>query len=153
MALSKITYADKIALQENLTIADVNKITASDMNEIKTVFNAMVDAFGTLPKVVNNLTSTSTTDALSAYQGKLLLDRLVALETNAVSLLSNKVDKVSGKQLSTEDYTTAEKNKLSTVEENANNYILPNADSTVVGGLKVRLDGSTLYITNDGANP
>ena len=109
MALSKITYADKIALQENLTIADVNKITASDMNEIKTVFNAMVDAFGTLPKVVNNLTSTSTTDALSAYQGKLLLDRLVALETNAVSLLSNKVDKVFGKQLSTEDYTTAEK--------------------------------------------
>lgn len=153
MALSKITYADKTALQENLTIADVNKITASDMNEIKTVFNAMVDAFGTLPKVVNNLTSTSTTDALSAYQGKLLLDRLVALETNAVSLLSNKVDKVSGKQLSTEDYTTAEKNKLSTVEENANNYILPNADSTVVGGLKVRLDGSTLYITNDGTNP
>lgn len=153
MALSKITYTDKTALQENLTIADVNKITASDMNEIKTVFNAMVDAFGTLPKVVNNLTSTSTTDALSAYQGKLLLDRLVALETNAVSLLSNKVDKVSGKQLSTEDYTTAEKNKLSTVEENANNYILPNADSTVVGGLKVRLDGSTLYITNDGTNP
>ena len=99
------------------------------------------------------MTSTSTTDALSAYQGKLLLDRLVALETNAVSLLSNKVDKVSGKQLSTEDYTTAEKNKLSTVEENANNYILPNADSTVVGGLKVRLDGSTLYITNDGTNP
>lgn len=153
MALSKITYTDKTALQENLTIADVNKITASDMNEIKTVFNAMVDAFGTLPKVVNNLTNTSTTDALSAYQGKLLLDRLVALETNAVSLLSNKVDKVSGKQLSTEDYTTAEKNKLSTVEENANNYILPNADSTVVGGLKVRLDGSTLYITNDGTNP
>lgn len=153
MALSKITYTDKIALQENLTIADVNKITASDMNEIKTVFNAMVDAFGTLPKVVNNLTSTSTIDALSAYQGKLLLDRLVALETNTDSLLSNKVDKVSGKQLSTEDYTTAEKNKLSTVEENANNYILPNADSTVVGGLKVRLDGSTLYITNDGTNP
>ena len=49
MALSKITYTDKTALQENLTIADVNKITASDMNEIKTVFNAMVDAFGTLP--------------------------------------------------------------------------------------------------------
>lgn len=156
MALQKITYADKVALQENATIADVNKINASDMNEIKTVFNAMADAFGTLPKVVNNLTSTSTTDALSAYQGKLLLDRLVANyydKTVADSLLSNKVDKVSGKQLSTEDYTTAEKNKLSTVEENANNYILPNADSTVVGGLKVRLDGSTLYITNDGTNP
>lgn len=81
MALQKIAYVDKVALQENATIADINKVNASDMNEIKTVFNAMVDAFGTLPKVINNLTSTSTTDALSAYQGKLLLDRLVTLET------------------------------------------------------------------------
>lgn len=32
------------------------------------------------------------------------------------ALLNNKVDKVSGKQLSTEDYTTAEKSKLATLE-------------------------------------
>lgn len=32
------------------------------------------------------------------------------------TLLNNKVDKVSGKQLSTEDYTTAEKSKLATLE-------------------------------------
>lgn len=94
MALSKITYIDKTALQENSIIADVNKITASDMNEIKTVFNAMVDAFGELPKVINNLTSTSTTDALSAYQGKLLLDRLVTLETkvNNMQTVVNKLN-------------------------------------------------------------
>jgi hypothetical protein len=94
MALSKITYIDKTALQENSTIADVNKITASDMNEIKTVFNAMVDAFGGLPKVINDLTSTSTTDALSAYQGKLLLDRLVTLETkvNNMQTVVNKLN-------------------------------------------------------------
>lgn len=94
MALSKITYTDKTALQENSTIADVNKITASDMNEIKTVFNAMVDAFGGLPKVINDLTSTSTTDALSAYQGKLLLDRLVTLETkvNNMQTVVNKLN-------------------------------------------------------------
>ena len=94
MALSKITSIDKTALQENSTIADVNKITASDMNEIKTVFNAMVDAFGGLPKVINDLTSTSTTDALSAYQGKLLLDRLVTLETkvNNMQTVVNKLN-------------------------------------------------------------
>lgn len=39
--------------------------------------------------------------------------------------LNNKVDKVSGKGLSTEDFTTAEKQKLAGVEENANNYIHP----------------------------
>ena len=39
--------------------------------------------------------------------------------------ISNKVDKVAGKGLSTEDYTTAEKNKLSRIEDNANNYVHP----------------------------
>ncbi|MDU4726404.1 hypothetical protein [Clostridium sp.] len=39
--------------------------------------------------------------------------------------LSHKVDKVEGKQLSTEDYTTLEKNKLSDIEERANNYTHP----------------------------
>lgn len=94
MALQKITYVDKTALQENASIADTNKVTASDMNEIKTVFNAMVDAYGALPKVINNLTSTSTTDALSAYQGKLLLDRLVTLETkvNNMQTIVNKLN-------------------------------------------------------------
>jgi len=32
---------------------------------------------------------------------------------------------VPGKQLSTNDYTTIEKNKLAGIEENANNYIHP----------------------------
>lgn len=49
-------------------------------------------------EVIDNLTSTSTTSALSSNQGKVLNDK--------------KVDKVSGKGLSTNDYTTAEKNKL-----------------------------------------
>ncbi len=51
--------------------------------------------------------------------------------------LANKVDKVSGKGLSTNDYTTAEKTKLAGIAENANNYTLPTATSTVLGGIKV----------------
>ena len=42
-----------------------------------------------------------------------------------VQQLSNKIDRVEGKQLSTEDYTTAEKTKLQGVAVNANNYIHP----------------------------
>lgn len=41
------------------------------------------------------------------------------------SALSGKVDKENGKGLSTEDYTTAEKNKLSGIEANANDYVHP----------------------------
>lgn len=42
------------------------------------------------------------------------------------NLLAQKVDKVAGKGLSTEDYTTAEKIKLAGIEEEANKYIHPN---------------------------
>lgn len=48
-----------------------------------------------------------------------------------------KVDKVEGKGLSTNDYTTAEKEKPSGVEDNANNYTLPDATSSVKGGVSV----------------
>lgn len=41
------------------------------------------------------------------------------------SALAGKVDTVSGKGLSTEDYTTSEKNKLSGIADNANNYVHP----------------------------
>lgn len=56
---------------------------------------------------------------------------LSATSTNPVqnkavnTALSNKVDKVSGKGLSTNDYTTAEKNKLAGITTGANNYVHP----------------------------
>ena len=42
-------------------------------------------------------------------------------------LEKNKVDKVDGKGLSTNDYTTAEKNKLSGIADKANNYVHPDS--------------------------
>lgn len=37
--MSKITYLDKVALNENPDIPDINKVKAEDMNEIKAVVN------------------------------------------------------------------------------------------------------------------
>ena len=48
------------------------------------------------------------------------------------SELNNKVDKVEGKQLSSNDYTTAEKNKLA----NLQNFTLEAATKTKIGGVK-----------------
>ena len=45
---------------------------------------------------------------------------------------NNKVDKVSGKGLSTNDYTDADKNKLNNLE----NYTLPVASENILGGVK-----------------
>ena len=56
-------------------------------------------------------------------------DKLRLANTSGINTgdqdLSGKVDKVTGKQLSTEDYSTAEKNKLSGIAEGANNYTHP----------------------------
>ncbi len=63
--------------------------------------------------------------------------------------ISGKVDKVSGKGLSTNDYTDAERNKLSGIADNANNYTLPTASGSVLGGVKV---GEGLSISNGVLN-
>lgn len=51
--------------------------------------------------------------------------------------IDGKVDKVDGKQLSTNDYTTEDKNKLDGIEDGANNYKLPNATNLILGGVKI----------------
>lgn len=61
--------------------------------------------------------------------------------------LATKVDKVDGKGLSTNDFTTAEKNKLAGIATGANAYSLPAASSSVLGGVKV---GKNLSISDDG---
>lgn len=43
MALSKITYTDKETLNPLPSVADKNKVTDSDMNEIKSVVNSAID--------------------------------------------------------------------------------------------------------------
>ncbi len=43
--MARITFEDKIALEEQSSIAEVNKITASNMNEIKTAINNLENDF------------------------------------------------------------------------------------------------------------
>lgn len=56
--------------------------------------------------------------------------------------LSGKVDKVSGKGLSTNDYTTAEKNKLTGIETGANKYVHPSYTAKTNGLYKVTVDAA-----------
>ena len=55
--MAQITYDTKVALNENSSIAAINKISADDMNEIKTVVNTNDTAVGDL----STLTTTATT--------------------------------------------------------------------------------------------
>ena len=74
------------------------------------------------------------------------------LNSNITQLQTQKVDKVEGKGLSTNDYTTPEKNKLAAIEAEANKYILPAATASALGGVKIGsnitlADGGTISIT------
>lgn len=64
--------------------------------------------------------------------------------------LSGKVDKVDGKGLSTNDYTTNEKNKLAGLS----NYTLPTASADTKGGVKIgsglQMNGDVLSATGGG---
>lgn len=63
-----------------------------------------------------------------------------AINANTTAI-DTKVDKVEGKGLSTNDYTTAEKDKLAAVEANANYYEHPAHSSHSSGLYKVTVDG------------
>ena len=56
--------------------------------------------------------------------------------------LSGKVDKVAGKGLSTNDYTTAEKTKLAGIAEGANTYVHPSYTAKTSGLYKVTVDAT-----------
>ena len=60
--MAKITYTNKVALNENPEIADINKVKDDDMNEIKSVVNTNDDNVGDL----TTLTTTTKTSIVAA---------------------------------------------------------------------------------------
>lgn len=74
------------------------------------------------------------------------------LSNNLNTLLGKKVDKVDGKGLSTNDFTTAYKNKLDGIANGANKYVLPTASSNVLGGIKTgyQANGKVYALQVDG---
>ena len=118
---SDSTKVDKVSgkgLSTNdYTTAEKNKLAGIDEGANKTV-------------VDSTMSSTST----NPVQNKAVYDSL-----------ATKVDKVTGKELSSNDYTDTEKTKLEGIEEKANNYTLPNATSSTLGGVKV---GTNISVSN-----
>lgn len=62
MAIQTIQYQNKVALNTNPEIADINKVTDNDMNEIKSVVNNNANNAGDL----SNLTTPTTDNLVNA---------------------------------------------------------------------------------------
>ena len=118
----KISYGTKAPFQDKPEIPVENKVTANDMNEIKEAVNGNADELDTAKEDIENLQGGQGTASADITN---LKNRVTTLEgdnktnkTNISNLQNNKVDKVNGKGLSTEDFTTQLKTKL----EGLNNY-------------------------------
>ena len=118
----KISYGTKAPFQDKPEIPVENKVIADDMNEIKEAVNGNADELDTAKQNIENLQGGQGTASADITN---LKNRVTILEgdnktnkTNISNLQNNKVDKVNGKGLSTEDFTTELKTKL----ENLENY-------------------------------
>ena len=115
--------------------------------EDKIEWNKISDLDNKLDKT-NNANVVYATDATGQQVTKPISEFATASD------VANKVDKVEGKGLSTEDYTTEEKEKLARIEENANNFIVNNAvgikDKIVTGVILLMKDENGYYMRTDG---
>lgn len=133
-AFLDVDDATRDELSEVLALIDANKGTLESLTTSKV----------NVTDIVNNLTTNVSNKPLSAAQG-------VSLKSLIDGLDSNKVDKVSGKGLSTNDYTTAEKTKLSGIATGAE--VNQNAFSNViVGSTTIAADSKTDSLTLVGSN-
>ena len=74
------------------------------------------------------------------------------VSTATQTALNNKVDKVSGKGLSTNDFTAAYKTKLDGIASGANKYSLPTASVNALGGVRAQtISSNSITVQNQDA--
>lgn len=105
--------------------------------------------------MTDDINAEDTEERFHVATPKLVRDALSESAAVLNAALEDKVDKIVGKGLSTNDYTTVEKQKLAGVEEGANNYVLPNevvqdasyvhTDNNYTTSEKTKLAGLTNY--------
>lgn len=114
----------------SLSILDNGKSLETAIAEILTALGSKVglsDVTTEIQKVVG--TAPAALNTLQELASALNNDaNFAATITNA---LSKKVDIVTGKQLTTEDFTTALKNKLAGIADGATNYVHPTGDGNL----------------------
>lgn len=134
------TRLNALADSDDTTLDQLSEIVAyikSNRSLIENITTSKIN----VSDIVDHLTSTAADKPLSANQGKVLNDLIAALTT----IVGNKVDQVSGKDLSSNDYTTEEKNKL--------NGIASGAEANVQADWSITDSESDAYIKNKPVIP
>lgn len=144
--ISELSHNDIRILISELTtrlnvLADSDDITLDQLSEIvayiknnKDLIDGITTSKVNVSDIIDDLTSADPEKPLSSKQGTVLK----GLITDLVGIVDDKVDKISGKGLSTNDFTNEDKNKLSGVASGANanvqsdwNVIDPTSDAFI----------------------
>ena len=124
------TRLNALADSDDTTLDQLSEIVAYIKNN-KSLIDGITTSKVNISDIIDDLATPATSKPLSSKQGVILK----GLITDLTAIVGNKVDKVSGKGLSTNDYTTEEKNKLDTVSAGA--------------GANVQSDWNTTDANND----
>ena len=134
--MAKVTFEDKVALNENVDIPNINKCMASDLNELKASINALYDEF-----------------MLKVYPvGSIYLMGNVGGER------THKLTSAESGQKNLGSITTGNENQAHNHTINTGGYTYPNGSSP--GAFSTATSGSTLakdtndptYTGNENAN-
>ena len=79
------------------SVGTLSNLTTTEKTNLVGAVNEVKSSIPSVPSVINNLTSTSTTDALSAAQGKVLNDQIVTLKSyvGTDGLIINRVGRIA----------------------------------------------------------
>lgn len=123
------TRLNALADSDDTTLDQLSEIVAYIKSNRSLIENVTTNKVN-VSDIIDNLTSTATNKPLSAKQGKILNDLINTL----TATVSNKVDKVEGKGLSTNDYTDEEKNKVASIFGGTVTGVKGNAESEYRNG-------------------
>lgn len=154
-AITKLNGADTVDGSVDKKIKDAINKFATDVSDNNTVdtFKELIDyaashqgEYSTLSgEVQKNTTAIATLNGTGAGSvSKTVSDAVDAAKTELQGNIDDKVDKVDGKGLSTNDYTTAEKTKLTGIAEGAQVNII---EEIQVNGTKVTPSGKKVNVS------
>lgn len=127
-----ITYEDKVALYENTDVANVNKVTADDMNEIKKSVNGIVESniFKNLFNVGNAKISTNTGLNFNQTNNQILINGSSTTATNIFLDSPNANKDEDGIILKAGTYTATIKKVSGSLSDNSIDFYLRKSDGT-----------------------
>lgn len=154
---NKITWADKVALQEKPDVVAENKVTAADMNQIKTAVNETID---TMPSNLVNGQADGSIRSIGAYDTTINPLGQYAQAFGSGTIASGEYShaegagpKASGAASHAEGYRTVASGQTSHAEGNETEASSPNShaegDNTTASGNSSHAEGISTKAQGD----